>query len=221
MNLIKYIVIFLTLSIGSANAQEINSVLDKSRNDARYLSAENLVNEFGLVLDEDKFMLREVSKNVALLIPVMNSARESVGSFSIYGEKWKIAFFVNGSIKAFNILVDEGGFSSVEELNPEDNFLKKMVFTPDYSQNGGFLKTSITGSNYCMYTSKVGMDFRTGCWSPDENPFSYYFVVTYREGSKITKYSQSWWADYKGRAVVCPRKDTKVIKLPQCGFPPD
>ncbi len=187
------------------------------RNDIRYSVIQDLVRQSSLNLDEEGILNQQTSKGVAILVPVVDKFESVVGILSIHDGVWRLSFSTNDTTEAYNVKIDEKGSVKLEKDKGSDSNFKKTVFRSEDS--GNLQEVSMTGSNWCMYTSKIGINF--GCWSPDSNPFAYYFVATYREGSKITKYSQLYRADYKGRAVVCPVKDSKVINLPQCGFPPD
>lgn len=214
----KKLFIFLILVFVSGIVFADKTTLGENiKSDIRYSIALNLVKQFSLNFDEENISHQETHRGIATLVPVVDESESVVGILSVHDGKWRISFSVNDTTEAFDIKNDERGSVKLEKPEKVDSNFKKTVFNP--GEAGNLQEVSMTGSNWCMYTSKIGINF--GCWSPDSNPFAYYFVATYREGSRITKYSQLYRADYKGRAVVCPIKDTKVLNLPQCGFPPD
>lgn len=214
----KKLIVFLVLVLISRVPFADTVTLDENiKNDIRYSVVLNLVKQSSLNFDEENISYQQTSSGLATLIPIVDESGDTVGVLSVHDEKWRVSFSVNNVTEAFNVKIDEKGSVKLEKPEKVESNFKKTVFNPE--DTGSLQEVSMTGSNWCMYTSKTGSNI--GCFSPDSNPFSYYFVVTYREGSRITKYSQSYRADYKGRAVVCPVKDTKVLNLPQCGFPPD
>ena len=68
----------------------------------------------------------------------------------------------------------------------------------------------------CSYVSYMGINF--GCWSPDGNPFAYYYVKMFLVGDPITWNHYAWYRDYKGRAVSCPL-NSRVYSMAYCGWP--
>jgi len=195
-----------------------NIITDENiRTDARYIFSQDLLKQYSLSFDEDNISYRETSSGSAILIPVVDDSESVVGLLSVHNEIWRVSFSINQVNEASYIMIDEEGLVKFEKYEESESGFKKTVFRSE--DMGKLQEVSMTGSNWCLYTSKIGINF--GCWIPDSNPFAYYFVATYREGPRITRFSQSYRADYKGRAVLCPVKDTKVLNLPQCGFPLD
>lgn len=213
----KLFVFIATMFVSGVIFADTNILDENIKNDIRYSVVLSLVKQSSLNFDEENILHQKTSSGLATLIPVIDESEITVGLLSIHDGIWRISFSVNNVTEAYDVKVDERGSVKLEKPQKVEFGFKKTVFNSE--EAGSLQEVSMTGSSWCMYTSKIGINF--GCWSPDSNPFAYYFVATYREGSNITKYSQLYRADYKSRAVVCPVKDSKVLNLPQCGFPPD
>jgi hypothetical protein len=186
---------------------------DEVLNDPRFIALEGLVDENGLTLDhkpkKPKVSDPDVKKGT-LLFSAFDTAGEEAGLLSVYNDFYGLSVVIDNKATSFYAELDSDGNVNIVEDSIEGGV------EPDFSTQGG----PQWGYNWCIYVSKLSVSF--ACWNPQDNPFGYYFVSTYREGDPITPYWQAWWADYRGRIVVCPRneKPWSPFLWTQCGFPP-
>src|SRR4029077_19487012 len=81
----------------------------------------------------------------------------------------------------------------------------RAVAMPQNSQPMG--ATGGWRSTYCSYVSKYGVWW--SCFDWPGNPAAYYYVTTTRWGATYCCPDQpTWYADYRGRLVVCPGQQT-------------
>ncbi len=191
--------------------------------DTRYVKTKSFVEASGFALDENRGVVRDAGDISVLLIPVIDNFNKEKGILSISKKIWTLSMMINGIIGVYDITIDDYGKVSILK-----KALTKSLTSVDAGNSfirvgyrGYAKKVSLTGYDWCMYTSEVG--FNMGCWNPSSNPFAYYNVTTYRKGDPITWDHYGWYADWRGYAVACPLNEVSgsPFKWVQCGFPPD
>lgn len=222
----------------SANPSDAASIIG----DIRYRVVEKFVVEFGYTLQKANVRIHPKEAGVHF-VPIIDNRQASKGFVLIKGKAWTLNLELpHGTAASYSVRSNLDGTVDLIQKKISSKF-QPSSFYPTRENVGGFTPISyrsmqtlkadgngvngsfmpvayyLQGYDYCMYTSKVGVNF--GCWSPSDNPFGYYHVTTYRKGSPITSRSQAWYADWKGRTVICPRTVTQTLTFVQCGFPPD
>lgn len=208
-------------AVAQPPAELLGSSLKEVLDNPRYLEARNLAARQGFRLDADASVPRETPDGFAVLVPVVSAAGETVGVLSVHQEIWRLSMQTDSEIQAFELVMDGNVVVPIKrhEESPvsRKGNLHSMLHTGN--RTDGFIDVWMVGDNWCMYTSKIGVNI--GCWSPDSNPFGYYYVTTYRKGDMINWNHYTWRSDYKGRGIACPLNEQTVLNMPQCGFPPD
>ena len=208
-------------AVAQSSVELLGSSLREVLDNPRYVAAEDLTARQGFRLDADASVPRETPDGFAVLVPVVNAAGETVGMLSVHQEVWRLSMQTDVEIQAFELVMDGDVVVPIKRdaknaTSRRGGLYSMLHMDADF---GGLTEVWMTGDNWCMYTSKIGVNI--GCWSPDSNPFGYYYVTTYRKGDMINWNHYTWRSDYKGRGIACPLNEQTVLNMPQCGFPPD
>jgi len=224
LKMLQYVLFIFCFTVGTVLAQDekvfSEQSIDEMLNDPRYDSAFKIVGEQNLFLDTNSSVPKETKDGLAVLVPIIDTLNENKGVLSIHQGIWNLSMEVSGEMIAFELVMDGQTVTPIK-LNPrnhhEEGGFEKMIFNDD--ESSALTKVYMIGNDWCMYTSKLSIHY--SCWSPDGNPFAYYFVVKYRKGDTISSHHYTWRNDYKGRGIACPLNEYNVFSMPQCGFPPD
>jgi hypothetical protein len=198
------------------------NVPDELKNDPRYEALAAIVREAGFRLAEYS-VTKDQAAGSALFVPVLGKDGKEVGFMAIHDHgMWTLSLELSDVIKVYEALLggDEGALV-IEHGGVERGEKESRYRDGERNSTLTIIKVSQTGSNWCQYTSKVGIQF--SCVEAKGNPFGYYNVQTYRQGDKITWNHLTWWADYRGRAINCPLNEARwsPFQWVECGFPPD
>lgn len=122
-----------------------------------------------------------------------------------------------------DILFPDGEREGAETLllRPWTDEDARRIGDLDLSQSEPDVSPRVGGKYYtgCVYISKVG--FNAGCIDFGGNPFGYYVTKIGRVGYsyKGPPSLYSWYADWQGKAVVCPYEQTAWNSYSFCGYP--
>lgn len=144
---------------------------------------------------------------------IFDSKGDTCGVLLNNDDVWRFALISRNSLKEYSVSVDKNGVSKIIE-EPIDISKIEISMANKKSETIKTLKNSASG--VCQYISYVG--FNIGCWSLDDNPFAYYYLITTKIGDPITPYHYQWCADWYGNAVSCPLNETTYVMY-ECGPP--
>lgn len=189
-----------------------NSAIDKKDACKAYDAASSYITNFGCVISSDDALMKSESANSELHF-ILDDRGDTCGTLVNISDVWRFALIRGNNLAEYEVSADEGNDFKVVTV-PVYVPQKDILVTKEALTVAGALKSSSSG--VCQYISEVG--FNVGCWSLDENPFAYYYIVTTKIGDPITAYHYQWCADWYGNAVSCPLNET-TYTMYYCGPP--
>lgn len=205
----KVVILLFTISVIFFGCSK-NSIVSEDKVDNTALSH---ITNLGYNISQFDVVQRKDKNIEAKLWLIFNSKGDTCGVLLKNGGVWKFSLIFENSVKEYLVFTDEDGFSKVIE-EPIDISKIKISMANKKIEAMENLKSSSSG--VCQYISYVG--FNIGCWSLDENPFAYYYLITTKIGDPITPYHYQWCADWYGNAISCPLNETTYVTY-ECGPP--
>lgn len=183
--------------------------------DARYAALERVAISRQFSLDKARIkglVFPEGSRTI--FIPAFDKQGRESGFLASDGKSWTLSLIDQKGERAVETYLAklELDRRAIVEAGP-----KPKVLDPEGAHYEP-VKSTTGSSASCQYVSKYSVNF--GCWSPNSNPFGYYYVQVFRWGYTPDPRSPTWRACYRGAIHICPRYDSGIYSLPQCGFPP-
>jgi hypothetical protein len=199
--------------VGNISADELLSMVDGIKEDARYAALARIASERQLSLEPEKAVGKVlVDGKRALIIPAVDAKKQQQGFLSHRGDAWTLSItIINGELT-----IPEG---FVAKLDQDGNVLVTVSYMTRETASAKDVIGPATYQTSCQYVKQSGFSY--SCITEDDI-FGEYYTNIYRWGTDPNPTTVAWWACYQGGVHVCPVTEAlgSPITWVVCGFPP-